>query len=542
MNTTRRRPEGAKTNLKKGKTMKSLLKLTRRSALAMGLSLMGATAIMTPLAAQAFELRVVQGADFDTLDPAKSNSTPTQVVLRNIFNTLVMWNDPTMSELVPDLAESWTSSEDGLTWTFKLRQGVEFSDGTPFDAEAVKFNLDRLASEELGSPNRSQLADVVEVKVIDPSTVEIVTKAPAPTLLERLAETYASMSSPTAVQADPAGYSQRPVGTGPYKLTQWIPGDHLTIERNPDHFDEAGKADTMTFRPIPEGAARVIELQTGNADIAFNIPPESAAEVKDSDKTELLLEPSAFQIFLELNTAKPPFSDPRARLAVNFAIDRGAIIAKMMQGYAAEPNGLFPKGMQGAVTLPPYPYDPERAKALMAEAFPDGLDEPVVIWTPDGRYPKDKSVAEVVQGYLNDIGIKTEFKVWEWAAYSKTLYNPLPGVGTGKGSNDANMWLLGTGIVQADYRVRRKFYSTDPANLTGYNNPAIDALLDKAAVELDYDTRMGYYADLQNIVWSEAPNALTLYNGIQLIGIAKGVTGLEVYANEYVDLSDVTKP
>lgn len=519
--------------------MRSLLQTTKRTCFALGLGLLSATTLITP--SLALDLRVVQGVNFDTLDPALSSSTPTQVVLESILNGLVKWNNPSMSIIMPDLAESWTSSEDGLEWTFKLRQDVKFTDGTPFNAEAVKYSLDRIADPELGSKNRSQLSDITEVKVIDDFTLVIVTSIPSPTLFEKLAENYAAINSPTAIKKDPKTYSKHPVGTGPYMLKEWIPGDHLIIERNPDYFGEPGTPDTMTFRPVPEGAARVIELQTGNADIAFNVAPEAAVSVRDADDTRLLVEPSSFQIFFELNTQKPPFNDPRVRLAVNYAIDRNAIIEKILNGFGTEPTGIFPQGIQGRIAQNPYPYDPEKARELIAEAFPDGLDEPLVIWTPNGRYPKDKIVAEVIQSYLNAIGLKTEFKVWEWAAYLKTLYKAEPGVGTGKGSNAANMWLFGTGIIQADYRTRRKFYSTHSSNLTGYNNPRVDELLDMAAVELAYDKRMSYFGELQKIVWNEAPNALTLYNGVQLIGIGKGINNLEVYANGYVKLDRVTK-
>lgn len=522
--------------------MRTLLTLKCSSFLAMVFILMTALMFMSPTEAHAtFELRVVQGAKFDSLDPAISRTTSTQIVLRNIFNTLVKWKDPSMSEIVPDLAKSWTNSENGLIWTFKLRQGVKFSDGTPFDAEAVKFSLDRVLDPELGSPNRSQLKNIVEVKIVDPNTVEIVTAKPSPTLFEKLAETYASINSPTAVKSDPKSYSRHPIGTGPYTLTEWIPGNHLTLKRNQNYFGRHGKPDTMTFRPVPEDAARVIELQTGNADIAFHIAPESAKSVKNHKATELIEEPSSFQIFFELNTTKPPFNDPRFRLAVNYAIDRSAIIAKILKGYAKEPTGIFPEGIQGRVAQSPYPYNPVKAQKLIAEVFPNGLDEPIVIWTPNGRYMKDKTVAEIVQSYLNAVGIKTEFKVWEWASYTKTLYKPNPGVGTGKGSNDANMWLLGTGIVQADFRVRRKFYSGHASNLTGYNNPKVDELLDRAAVELDYNKRMAYFGEMQKIIWNESPNALTLFNGVQLIGVAKGIEGLEIYSNELVLLDQVTK-
>ena len=182
-----------------------------------------------------------------------SRSIPSQIVFTNIFNKLVKWKDPTLSEIVPDLAESWTNSEDGLVWTFTLREGVMFSDGTPFDAEAVKYNLDRIVDPELGSPNSSQLEAIREVKVIDPLTVEITTSEPSPTLLEKLAEMYASINSPSAIKKNPKGYAQRPVGTGPYVLAQWTPGDRVTLERNPDYFGTPG---IPRHHDVPSGARR----------------------------------------------------------------------------------------------------------------------------------------------------------------------------------------------------------------------------------------------------------------------------------------------
>lgn len=513
--------------------------LTRRSSLGLGAALL-ASSPLSASAQSAFELRIVQGADIDTLDPAVSRSTPSQIVFRNIFNTLVRWKDTKLSALEPDLAESWSKSEDGLRWTFKLRRGVKFHDATPFDAEAVKFNLDRIADPALGSPNRSLFASITKVTVIDPMTVEIETREPSPILLDILAEVYSSMNSPTAVKKLGRTYSRRPVGTGPYALSEWIPGQQVTIKRNTDYFGVAGRPASMVFRPVPEAGARLIELQAGNTDIALNISPESASQVKGNKSTRLIEEPSSFQIFFELNTTKPPFNDPRVRLAVNYAVDRKAIIEQILGGYGRVPESIFPEGVQGRVKQTAYPYDPDRARKMLGEVFPGGYKDKVVIWTTAGRYMKDGSVAEAVQSYLNAIGLATEFKVWEWATYQKTLYAPQQG-GTGRGSNAANMWLLGTGVKNAEWRLRRKFFSTDPSNLTGYSNPKVDALLNAASTDMDDASRMKAYGEVQRIVWSEFPNALVLFDQVQLIATGAGITGLEVFGDEIVKLDQVTR-
>lgn len=521
--------------------MSNSVAITRRTNLKLGLALLASAALPSVSRAQSsFDLKIVQGTDVDTLDPAISRSTPSQIVINHIFSTLVRWKDTELSELVPDLAESWSKSEDGLKWTFKLRSNVKFHDGTPFDAEAVKFNLERILDPALGSPNRSLFASISKVIAADSQTVEIETKEPSPILLEILAEEYSSISSPTAVRKAGRAYSRNPVGTGPYILSEWIPAQSLTIKRNPNYFGEAGKAATIIFRPVPEAGARLIELTTGNADIALGIAPESADELKQSHDASLLEVPSSFQIFFELNTTRPPFNDPRIRLAANYAVNRKAIIDKILNGYGKVPEGIFPEGVQGRAKQQPYPYDPDKAKKLLEEVFPNGYKDTVVMWTCAGRYTKDKEVAEAVQSYLNAIGFQTEFKVWEWATYQKTLYRPVHG-GTGKGSNAANMWLLGTGVTNADWRLRRKFFSSDGSNLTGYNNTKIDALLMGAMVDMDYRSRMKAYSDIQNIVWTSEPNSIPLFDQVQLIGLGAGVKGLQVFGDEIIKLDRVIK-
>jgi len=489
-------------------------------------------------------LTVVQGTEIDTLDPAVSRSIPSQIVIAQVFNRLVKWDGPGLHKIVPDLAESWSVSADGTVWTFNLRKGVKFHDGTPCDAAAVKFNLDRVRSAELGSPNRSFFAAIEKVEATSPTVVTIGTKKPSPTLLEILAEQWAAISSPTAVDKAGLGrsYGRNPVGTGPYVFKNWIPNEHAEMVRNPDYFGAPAKTDRLVFRPVPEFAARVIELQTGNADVATSIAPELAGQFKGSDKMTLQQAPSAFQVFFELNVTKPPFDDVRVRKAVNMAIDRKAIVDKILLGYGRVPVSSFPEGTQGRKTFAPYKYDPDEARRLIKAAFPSGYSGVVTLWTPNGRYTKDRAVAEAVQGYLTAVGLKTDFKVWEWASYQKALYRAMPGRGTGKGSNEANMWLLGTGIANADIRLRRKLATGDPSNLTGYSNATVDGLLAKASEEMNYDKRMALYGEIQRYVWDAEPNTIPLFDQVQLIGKRKGVDGLDVYSDETLDFHNATVP
>lgn len=482
-------------------------------------------------------LTYVQGTDLDTLDPAVTRSTTSQIVVAHLFNRLVDWDGPELKKIVPDLAESWSTSADGKTWTFNLRKNVTFQDGTPFNAGAVKFNLDRIRDPKLGSPNRSYYADIESVTTPSERVLQITTKHPSPTLLEMLAEQWSAISSPTAIQKFGRTYGHHPVGTGPYEFDSWVPNDRAVIKRNPNYFGTPSKAANLVFRPVPEDWARVIEVKTGNADVAGDLSPESASQLKGNDKVSLSQTPSSYQVFFELNVTKPPFDDVRMRRAVNLAIDRQAIVNKVLMGYGKVPTSPFAEGTQGRRTFQPIAFDPDAARKLIRTVYPNGYPGTVVIWTTSGRYTKDRQVAEVVQGYLNAVGLKTEFKVWEWASYQKTLYRQEPGKGTGKGTNEANLWLLGTGITNADIRLRRKLSTGDPSNLTGYSNPKVDHLLALAATEMNYDKRMGYYGDIQKIVWEDAPNAIPLFDQVQLFGTRKNLAGLVVYDDGIVDLN-----
>jgi len=481
----------------------------------------------------------VQGSDIDTLDPAVSRSVPSYNVIDQLFNRLVAWDGNDRSNVVPDLAESWSRTDDGKQWTFVLKQGVKFHDGTDFNAEAVKFNLDRIRDPKLGSPHRSYYADILSVDVLSPYQVRITTKEASPTLLELLAKQSSSISSPAAVLKYGRAYGHHPVGTGPYTFNSWVPNDQAVIEKNAAYYGTPAKPSSIVFRPVKEDSSRVIELRTNNADVAANLSPEAAIELKALGKSELLRVPSTFQVFFEMNLTKPPFDDPRIRRAVSMAIDRQALVDKVLLGYGKVPTGPFPEGTQARQVFAPVKYDPEAAKQLINQVYPEGYPGTIVMWTPAGRYTKDRQVAEVVQGYLNAVGLKTEFKVWEWATYQKNLYRPDPGNGTGKGTNDANMWLLGTGLSDADIRLRRKLSTGDPQNLTGYSNAEVDKLLQLSSRELDRNKRMSYYAQIQQILWEQDPDNLPLFDQEQIIGVRKDLKGLAVDYEGTLDFKNV---
>ncbi len=505
-------------------------------------SLMAATfaaATLRPGAARAAQdtLTFIEGSDFDSLDPAISRTRSAEILLTLMFQRLVRWKDTALSGIEGDLAESWTTSADGLSWTFRLKPDRRFHDGTAVDAEAVKFTFDRLRDQRFGSPNRSLFMVITEIKVEAPLILTFTTSAPMAGMLEVLAESSASISSPAAIQRFGRNYGRNPVGSGPYRFEEWTPGERSILAGA----SSEAKFRRIIYRPVPEAEARLIELEAGSADIATGISPEATARVRANPRLKLAVIPSSFQVFFELNHAKPPFNDPRLCRAINHAIDHKAIVERILGGFGSVPDAPVAPGVQSYQPQTPYRFDPDFAKAEFAAVFPGGFNETLVMWTSSGRYLKDQQVAEAVQGYLNAIGLRTEFRAWEWASYQQTLYRRQPGNGTGYGSNAAHMWVLGTSIPTADWRLSRRLVTGQSANLGGYSDPRIDALLNGARTELDPVKRMAAYHEANRILWTEYPPNLFLYNQQQIIAMQKGIENFTAFAFEIPRLNQVTK-
>lgn len=482
-------------------------------------------------------LTFIEGSDFDSLDPAISRTRSAEILLTLMFQRLVRWKDTSLSALEGDLAESWTTSADGLSWTFRLKPNQKFHDGTAVDAEAVKFTFDRLRDQRFGSPNRSLFTVIADIKVESPLTITLSTAAPMAGMLEVLSESSASISSPTAIQRFARNYGRNPVGSGPYRFEEWTPGERAVLAgATPE-----ARFRRIVYRPVPEAEARLIELEAGTADIATGITPEATARVRANPRLKLAVIPSSFQVFFELNHKRPPFDNPRICRAINHAIDHKAIAERILGGFGSVPDAPVAPGVQSYQAQTPYRFDPDFARAEFAAAYPGGFNEKLVMWTCSGRYLKDQQVAEAVQGYLNAIGLQTEFRVWEWASYQQTLYRRQPGSGTGYGSSAAHMWVLGTSIPTADWRLSRRLVTGQSANLGGYSNAHVDALLNGARSELDPAKRMAAYHETNRILWTEEPPNLFLYNQQQIIAMQRGIDNFDAFAFEIPLLNQVTK-
>lgn len=465
-------------------------------------------------------LTFVEGVDLTTLDPAFATDRPTQTVLRHLYQNLVD-TDPATGGVIPWLATSWKISDNKKVWTFQLKSGVKFSDGTPLNGAAVKATLERLLDTKLAAPNRSLLTSVSAVSAPSDLEVQIETKEPFAPLLENLAHPGAAIL--------PVGFDpQKPVGSGPYTLQERQSGVKLVLARNAQYAGPAAPWEQIVYTPVPEAASRLVSLESGNAQIVNRLAPESVADLQGNSKVEVLVKPSTFQISFEINNRMKPFDNPKVRQALNMAVDKEALVKGLLRGMGSIPAGPVPQGAQWPMNLKPYAYNPEEAKRLLAEA---GVKpgHPIEIWTSQGRYAKDKEMAEAVSGYLQAVGFAPTIKVKEWGTYVKEIENK---------EKTAALYILGSSVPTLDWRLTRNFLSSSTNNLSGYANPEVDRLLLEARTVFGDAERKALYDQVQTKVWEDAPY-LFLFNQVQIIGVQKGISGLTVYGHEILDFTKV---
>ncbi|MFN4210353.1 MAG: ABC transporter substrate-binding protein [Devosia sp.] len=471
--------------------MKRLLHAPLLGALLSTTALLG---LLNPAAAQDQDTIVVaQPADALSMDPAKHSAFPTANVMFQLYDALVTMGPD--GAFVPALATEW-SNPDPLTWRFKLREGVKFHNGEEFNAEAVKFTFDRALDPEFKAPYFSRISAIQSVEIVDDYTVDFKTAAPFPTMLFSLYEaSFAALIVPPKYTAEnPDALASMPVGTGPYTFVEWLKDDRVVLKANPDYWGGAPAIENVIFRPIKEVRTRIAELTSDGVDIAADIPPEDVAAL-ESGETRIETIASDFVYFYAFDTLKDsPLQNKLVRQAINHAVDVDAIQQALLGGMGAKvaltlPTNAF--GYDEAWT--PYPYDPEKAKALLAEAgYPDGFTIPLT--SRQGRYMKDREIMDATIGFLAEVGITVEPNFLEpgvWATVSEAKGREgiiFPGW---SGRDPDLVWypLLYSGQYQSYYA-----------------NPELDVLLDAGRATIDADERLAIYSQAAAIIKEEAPH------------------------------------
>lgn len=466
------------------------------------------------------------GTEPTTLDPHLINDNATARAAFQIYETLV-YRD-TDSSIKPRLAESWTTSDDGTVWTFKLRQGVKFHDGETFNAEAVKYNIERLKNPETAAPKASVVDMVKSVDVVDEYTVAFTLSEPSSVFLAQISSYTTGMLSPKSAESQGKEFGQHPVGTGPLKLESWDYGSSLVMTRFDDYWGEKATVDSITFRIVPEDASRVMMLKTGDADLVAGIPPVQIEELQSDPNVKVLVETGYRTIFLGMNSTVKPLDDVRVRQAVNYAIDRESIIKNVMRDVASYPDSFMVSNVidNSAKGLGCYEFDQEKAKALLAEAgYVDGFT--LTLSTPEGRYAMDRQVAEVIQAMLMEVGITAEINVLDWGAYSEQAT-----------SGQHQFFLLGMGCPTGDpeFNLFMNFGTEGPQNYSRFSNATVDQLLAEQSTILDAEERSKVMYRIQEELKNDACGA-PLYYEQQTYGSGADVNGFIIYPDENASMA-----
>ena len=465
-------------------------------------------------------LTFAAGADPDSLDPQNTQSNPGEQVNRMMYENLVRFN--AKMQLEPGLAEMWTQSADGLAWTFKLRKGVKFHDGTPLDAKAVKYFFDRILGDE--KPFKASLYTpfVQAAEVVDDATVRVTLKQPFAPFLFRLAHSAGAIVSPAAHQKWGKDLTLHPVGTGPFKFVEWVKGDRVVLERNDGYWGGRPHLDRVLVKTVREDSARVLMLEAGDADLILNIPPEEIPRIKKDTRFHVESIATARALYLVINVKKKPFDDVRVRQALNHAVNREAIVKELFQNNAEAIPGIVAPLQNGYVKLPAYVYDPRKAKELLAQAGQSSLK--VRLWSPKGRYVKDYELAQAVQQDLAAVGVEVALSTMEWGAYLSATKTPAD-------QTDRELFLLGwsPSTGEAHWGTFPLLHSSQQAprgdNRGFFVSPALDGAIDKATVAKGEQARLSALREVQEIVIKEAP-AVFLISPNMIVGASKKVHGV----------------
>jgi ABC-type transport system substrate-binding protein len=457
-----------------------------------------------------------------------------------LYDRLVTFDEELNIE--PQLATSWETSDDGRTWTFKLRDGVKFHDGTDFNAEAVKFNVERMMDSERNTTNRPLWNPISGASVIDDYTVQITTAEPYSMLLNTLAHGSGAVVSPTAVEMyGDEGITTNPVGTGPYQLNSFNPGQEVVLSAFEGYWAGRPYLDQLVFRYIPEASTRIAALRSGSVHVVDGVSPQLASSLRNDPNVSVLTKPGLRPMGFVMMTQRPPLDDVRVRQALNHAVPREAIARTLFQGFAQSSDSPLAFNTFGHRGIGGYEHDPEKASALLAEAGwtdtdgdgvldRDGEALELTIYTPEGLFPGDIDVTEVTANALGEVGIATNIvKIEKGGYWSHLRYAPA------EIEWDIAMFGFNPSNAGGTYHLDALFTSNPdesgtPAawNIARYHNEEVDALIGEAKVTIDPQSRANLLGQVQEIVWEDSPYIWLQVN--EIISAARSdIEGVEVW-------------
>ncbi|MFC0004491.1 ABC transporter substrate-binding protein [Micromonospora siamensis] len=460
------------------------------------------------------------GGEPDQLDPHRTSAYYSFEVLENVYDTLVEPDENLRMQ--PSLATKWTTSADQLTWTFTLREGVRFSDGSPLTAEDVKYSYDRIVGEKLNAAYK--FATVKSVAAPDPTTVVVTLSAPTPNLLANLGG-FKGVAIVERSNVESGAIKTKPVGSGPFAVASYTSGDSIKLVRNDNYWNTKPKLSGVTFTFVKDPTVALQNLRGGEAQWTDNLPPQQVPALADGGEITVQRKPSADYWYLALNQARKPYGDVNVRRAVAFALDPAAITKAAKFGLATVNQTAIPKGSSWYYEYAPYRHDPEQAKRLLGAAGVSGLTMDLMVTS---EYPETVSAAQVIAAQLKQVGITVKIRTLDFAQWLDEQ---------GKGTFDAFMlgWL---GNIDPDEFYYAQHHSGGTFNFQKYRNPAVDKLLDDARTQTDQGARKQAYDQAAKQIVDDA-SYIYLYNPDVVQGWSKKVTGYQARTDRAIRFRDV---
>ncbi|MGH1477362.1 MAG: ABC transporter substrate-binding protein [Geminicoccales bacterium] len=508
---------------------RTALRLASTSALAI---------MMASAPALAEVLTIGLASEPTSIDPHYHNLGPNNALSRHIFGGLILQDEN--QQLQPGLAVSWEAIDD-LTWEFKLREGVTFHDGNPLTADDVVFSFER-APDVPNSP--SSFATYIKGKTavkVDDLTVHIKTETPYPQMATDVSTLpIVSVEAGEGAATEDYNAGKAAIGAGPYKFVEYVPGDRIVVERNPDYWGEAPAWDKVTFKAIKSGPSRVAALLAGDVDVIASVPTTDIESLKSEEDVSLYQGVSNRVIYLHLDHDRAdspfvkakdgevidnPLKDQRVRMAISKAINRDAIVERVMEDVALKAGQLLPEGFFGvSPNLQPIDFDPEGAKALLAEAgVPDGFS--LTIHGPNDRYINDAKIAEAVAQMLTRAGIDTAVETMPRSVYFKRASTGGPD-GTPEFSFILVGWGAGSGEASSPLKSLIHTYDKErgfgASNRGRYSNAEVDKLIEDALATIDDTTREGMLAKATEIAINDGA-IIPLHYQVNTWGTRKGL-------------------
>jgi len=506
-----------------------------------GAGLMGSMASGSSRAQAPATITFAQSAAVTALDPAGPPAfLPSPAMWEAawlVYDGLVRLTDEV--KIVPELATSWNVGQDGRTWTFKVRRGASFQDGTPVTAQAIAGDLSREASPATNQSYRSLWDSIASVSAPNASTVQIVTKQPYAALLNTLAHNTALIVSPAAVEKWGAEYRLHPVGSGPYQVDRWDVGAELEVRRNAKYWGGAPAYERIALRTVTDAAARVGLLKSGQAQVAEGVPAETVDDLRRVPSVDVIVRPALRTFGMGINLNRVVLQDRRVREALNYAVNKELLVNALFHGYGSVLHSPIALQTPGYADVGSWPYDPPKARRLLDEAgwkpappigirVKNGTSLEITLLTPVGVYPHDVEVVETLADYLRNVGFGPHFLYAQPAAFSDDLLAApdqfkwdLVLYGFNPSNGDAGHHL------DSLYRSNPDREHPAPArNFTWYSNRQVDTWLIEGVRAFDPNTRARMYALAQRQVWNDAPY-LWLYAEDAIVG-TRGVNDVDV--------------